>query len=329
MIHFFYGPDPTLLLERAKAEFASKVDLDDPLQYVRLDAGHDTVQDIVLEALSSSFFGGTKVVVAENCYYLTAGNERAPAIDRQQDFKALEDYLHNPNPETELYLLGVGKPNTKSGLVKLLQEKALVTEISSLTDEDFVAAALRLTGAAKADIDREAIAEVVLRSERDYTLFLNNIKKLLSATSTVRLADVEELINKPLSDDVFALFEALVKDVRPTNALKIARSLLRLGYDANRLLPVLASQFRFLSEVAYLSERGATERQIADELRCHPYRVSCARRNLRRLGFRLTVQIMSDLADLEQGIKFELDDPEDSLELFIVGFRERYLQTAR
>lgn len=325
MIYFFYGPDSTLLSQKVKTEVRGKVDISDQLQFIKFNLFQDTVQDVVMESLSTSFLGEPKVVVLENCYFLSNSKEKVPPLDKQQDFKSLIDYINFPNPDTNLYLLMVGKPNKKSEIVSLLEKKAIVVEVNNLTDEEFVETANALAKEYNGDIDRESVTEIVKRSGRDYTMFVNNVRKLFTYTNQIRIMDVQQLVNNPLSDDVFSLFESLINNDRPTQAIRITRNLFKMGYDTYKLLPVLASQFSFLAEVAYLDSRGSTEKEIADSLRCHPYRVKCSRRNLKYLDFNIIIEIMSDLSELERNLKYNLDDPQTALELFICNFRRNYL----
>ena len=92
MIYFFYGPDSTLLSQKVKTEVRGKVDISDQLQFIKFNSFQDTVQDVVMESLSTSFLGEPKVVVLENCYFLSNSKEKVPPLDKQQDFKSLIDY---------------------------------------------------------------------------------------------------------------------------------------------------------------------------------------------------------------------------------------------
>ena len=55
MIYFFYGPDSTLLSQKVKTEVRGKVDISDQLQFIKFNSFQDTVQDVVMESLSTSF----------------------------------------------------------------------------------------------------------------------------------------------------------------------------------------------------------------------------------------------------------------------------------
>lgn len=79
-----------------------------------------------------------------------------------------------------------------------------------MTDEEFVETANALAKEYNGDIDRESVTEIVKRSGRDYTMFVNNVRKLFTYTNQIRIMDVQQLVNNPLSDDVFSLFESLI-----------------------------------------------------------------------------------------------------------------------
>lgn len=326
MVHFFYGVEATLLYQKAKAELRRKVDITDPMSFGRYNSFHDTVQDAVQECVSPSFGGGLKGVILENCYFLTTSKEKAPSLDKDQDFRTLKDYLERPNIDTEFYLLAIGTPNKKNELVKLLDQKAHVVEVKNPTDEEYVELAMALGKEYNANIDRQSVFEVIKRSGKDYTTIINNLKKLFTYTKNVRIMDVEQLILNPIEDDVFALFDALLHDQRPTKALKICRDQFALNDRAfYSLLAVLASQLRFLYEVSYLLSLGESSDAISRELKCHPYRVSFAKKNISSINSETIIRIMADLNQMEQAIKFDLADPQTALELFICNFRKNYL----
>lgn len=327
MVHFFYGIEATLLYQKAKAEISRKVDIKDPMCFGRYNSFHDTVQDAVQECVSPSFGGGIKGVILENCYFLTTSKERVPTLDKEQDFKALKEYLERPNIDTEFYLLAVGNPNKKSELVKLLEQKAIVVEVKNPSDEEYIELALSLGREYGANIDRQSIVELIKRSGKDYTTIINNLRKLFTYTKNVRIMDVEDMILNPIEDDVFALFDALLHDQRPTKALKICRDQFALNDRAfYSLLAVLASQLRFLYEVSYLLSIGESSDAISKELKCNPYRVTFAKRNLNTLDSQTIIKIMAELNQMEHAIKFDLADPQTVLELFICNFRRNYIQ---
>ena len=42
------------------------------------------------------------------------------------------------------------------------------------------------------------------------------------------------------------------------------------------------------------------------------------------LDFNIIIEIMADLSELERNLKYNLDDPQTALELFICNFRRNY-----
>ena len=162
-------------------------------------------------------------------------------------------------------------------------------------------------------------------SKGDYQTFFNSLDKLMTYTSKIRMCDVELLVIKPLEDNVFGIIELLFKnDV--AKAMNLYKDLNKNGQDAIKLLPIFASQLRFMYLVSTLIASNKQDYEIAKELNCNPYRVKFARKSVASISPNTILEIMSDLYELERHVKFDLDDASMQMELFIVNFRNKYLR---
>ena len=86
------------------------------------------------------------------------------------------------------------------------------------------------------------------------------------------------------------------------------------------LIPMLASQFRFISEVCFLDVRGLEKGEIARQLGVNEVRVSIALKNSRYLSRRQIAHALDDLYNLDVQIKSGQIDRSYGLELFLINF---------
>ena len=128
------------------------------------------------------------------------------------------------------------------------------------------------------------------------------------------------MVAKPLEDDAFQIANALFKGDNSL-AISIYRDLKLLGGGlVDSLIPLLASQFRFISQVCFLDERGLEKREIASQLGVQEFRVSIALKNSRYLSRRQIAHVLDDLYSLDFQIKSGQIDRSYGLELFLINF---------
>jgi DNA polymerase-3 subunit delta len=326
MVKVITGPDHALVKRQALAEIKGDIGKLDEFNFAAFDMYNDLIQDAVDAALSISFISPKKVVLVENCYFLSSEMEKAPAKwHAQMQFQALENYFEHPNPEADIYLLTLGKLAGEKGFKTMaaVDKYAEIEVLDPMTDTEMAEAALRYVGERSADIDRESAVELVSRANGDYLTMINALDKLLCYTNKIRMSDLDDLVAPKLEDSVFAVVSNLFKS-NPGGALKAYRDLRKTGENPVMLLNIFASQFRFMYQVSYLIESRHNDIEIGKELACSPNRVRYTRRDLRDYYPSDILAMMADLAKVEDHLKFDLDDPDTLIELFIVNFRRKY-----
>ena len=323
MIHVYIGEEGPYLLSLVRKEVNNilKEDKND-FNFASFDMLNSSLSDVIEEAQNVSFLSDTKVVVLNNANFLTGEGKV-----NQKELEKFEKYIKNPNPMTELFLISIGKLESekKNKIVALLKESSVINVIDKLTKDDLINMGMRYVGLKNCEIDRESIEEIYLRVKGDYQTFFNTLDKLMTYTSKIRMCDVELLVIKPLEDNIFGIIELLFKnDV--AKAMNLYKDLNKNGQDAIKLLPIFASQLRFMYLVSTLIASNKQDYEIAKELNCNPYRVKFARKSVVSISPNTILEIMSDLYELERHVKFDLDDASMQMELFIVNFRNKYLR---
>lgn len=327
MVKIYIGTDMEVLKIKSKEEIKNILGSLDSFNYAEFSMYNDFIQDAVEFVSNVSFTSDKKAALVSDCYFLSLDEMAAPSsFNSQQDFSALEKYIDTPNPDSDLVLLMTGRMKGEKGnsLIAALKKHAQIIDLGSLTTQDMMEAGLRYVGERKATIDKDSLYELIKRCKEDYMLFLRSLDKLLCYTNDIRIEDVEDLVAPELEDNVFAIVEPLFRN-NPGEAIRTYRDLEKSGIDLMRLLPVFASQFRFMYEVAYLSEKKINDIDASKELKCNPMRVKYARRSLGSIRKENVMQMMADLGKIEEHLKFDLDDPDTALEMYIINFRRNYL----
>ena len=170
------------------------------------------------------------------------------------------------------------------------------------------------------EITSDAINELSNRVDGDLTRFMNEADKLCLYKNSITLADVTLMVAKPLEDDAFQMSNALFRGENGV-AISIYRDLKLLGQKfVDALIPMLASQFRFISEVCFLDSKGLEKDEIASELGVSPVRVKIALKNSRSISRRQIANALDKLYNLDLQIKSGQIDRSYGLELFLINF---------
>ena len=128
---------------------------------------------------------------------------------------------------------------------------------------------------------------------------------------------VEDLVAKTLEHDAFKMLNAyLANDA--SEALKIYHDLLRQKEEPIKLLGLLASNIRTMSNVFYLQKKGYHQQQIAKQLKIHPYRVQMIAGQRNRPSEQRLLQALYSLANVDLQLKTTGGNRERHLELFLM-----------
>jgi len=260
------------------------------MNFVTLDMGQMSTIDIYNECSFLPLGYEKKAVVAENCLFLQKGakpkkRKKKVSLDEEKS-DPLISFFKNPDPEILLFLLVYDEFDEGSEYDLALKEgEARYMNIGEFSDEQwriFIANFFQKRGVGIAE---DAISEVIERIHGDYALFLNEGAKL-AAYAQGEMIDkkmVQMLISAPLDQDAFHLINALIRGEKD-KAISIYNDMKVKGAVAISTMNMAASQFRFYSEVLYLSKHGESTYSIASQLSSTPKRVSGSLYSLKHLN---------------------------------------------
>ena len=97
------------------------------------------------------------------------------------------------------------------------------------------------------------------------------------------------------------------------------KAIMKLGEEPIKIIVMLANQIRIIYQTKELSKKGYREKDIAQILDIHPYRVKLALTNGYKYTSSVLLKKISELAQMDIDIKKGLVDKSIALELFIVS----------
>ena len=289
------------------------VDVDD-FNVTKIDLEESSLDEVAYEASSLPLGYEKKAVVVDNCNFLTKDVEKA------DEDKVLEILKESADDIDLIFILRSEKIDNKGKIFNYIKEHGQVFEFLNISKEEWPLYIRKFFKNKNVEITQEAINELSNRVDGDLTRFINEAEKLCLYKNSITLADVTLMVAKPLEDDAFQMSNALFRGENGV-AISIYRDLKLLGQKfVDALIPMLASQFRFISEVCFLDSRGLDKEDIASELGVSPVRVKIALKNSKNISRRQIANALDKLYNLDLQIKSGQIDRSYGLELFLINF---------
>lgn len=271
----------------------------------------ETYKDALIEIQSMPMFIERKLVVIDNADFIND--------DKEVD-KLFATTLIDDDSVDVIFIIHEDKLNQKSETYNNVATTGKVLRLI-IEDKDWPLYVRKYFTKYNVKIDNNAVDELIVRSEKDLTRFLNEANKLILYTDHVQLVDVLNMVSKPLEDNAFELTNALIRKNNAL-ALSIYRDLKLQGTKmTDSLIPLIANQFRQINIVRFLYNKGYSNNDIMGILNIKSeYRVRKLIENGRSLSFKIISNALNDLYALDYKSKAGLVDRTYGLELFLIKF---------
>lgn len=209
--------------------------------------------------------------------------------------------------------------NSRLKTFKEVSANAKVITLNKLDKNEFFNYARNLINNSNLNINKDASNKLVNSSNYDLALLNSNIEILKLYPEQIDINVVNGLITFPDDEDIFNLINSLTnKNV--SLSLKYANRLLKADESIIRMISVIASQLRFLYQVAFLSKSGKSSREIAVITQSKDFRISKALSTLNNISDVDILKLLSKLSDFDYKCKTQSDISDKlNLELLIVS----------
>jgi len=314
MNYILYGEQYPMIKKRLKKILEENLGEVDDFNVVKFDYKDDLVDEICSEAAMLPLGYESKAVLVDNASLLE------PKGNKDANKKILEQLKNGDSSISVIFVLRNENLDTKNEIVNFVKENGRIFEFLNLKKEEWPIYIRKYFKERNVEIDANAVDELSLRVDGDLSRFVNEAEKLCLYKDHLTLTDITLMVAKPLEDDAFQITNALYRGDNAA-ALSIFRDIRLLGSNStDGLIPMLGSQFRFASQVAFLSSRGLDQKEIAKELNANEWRVKITLGNVRRLSRRQIAHALDDLYYLDYQIKSGQINRFYGLELFLINF---------
>ena len=289
--------------------------------YALFDAKEVPLREIVSACLEVPMLENKKVVVMDDAYFLT-GAKGKDKINTDKDYQVLEKYITSPISETDLIILVYSdKLDSRGKLTKLLMEKANVKAISPMKPYEWEQYVSKTIEQKNINIDYLAKKELAKRTLNDRDRLLNELEKLSLYTDHIKYQDVTKMVTRKLEDNAFMLSNLLIEG-KNVEAVNLFKDLKVDNIEPVVLISQLASQFRLLNQIRYLSRKEhLPQEEVAKQLKIKPGRVFVMSKSLSLISEQGILNALEELYNLDSEIKSGLVDRYYAFELFLLKFK--------
>ena len=296
------------LLKEKLEELTKGIDKDN-ITY--LDLTENSIKEIIEECNYTSLFDDKKAIVVNNTNIFNTKYEY------KDELEVLEKYLNNPNSNTTLVFIA-DSVSKKKKCVKIINDNNNYFELNSPMDDELKSCVKDYLKKNSYKIETSALNLLLDNLENKYDYILNELDKVMIVKKDYLITkeDIEKYTISTKCDNIFDFVEYIVKK----NETKMIEYLERFINDKNEpaiLLSNVATQYRLIYSTKNLSKEGYSEKEIAEMLDVHPYRVKLACKHLFNYNLDEVKKILIDLANLDVKIKKGETDRYIDFELFL------------
>ena len=272
-----------------------------PVEYV--DMTTTTLDDVVVSLDTYNFLEPNRIVVLSN-------------IEKslKEESSKFEKYIENPNPDNYLIIVSNNLDQRKK-IVKTIKKNFELIE-TNIDPNTYIKENLD-----NYSIDYKAILELVDRTNGNISSIdneLDKLKLLKLEDKVITIDDVIDVVYRNINDNddyIFDFVDAIIKK-NTSKAMSIYSDLKELNIETFSLIGLISSQVRSLIQVSILKDK--IDKDIADILKMHPYRVKKLKESACTYQFEDLEKIMNDLYNMDLSIKSGKIDGTLAMELFII-----------
>lgn len=303
-VYFFYGAETFLIDETVHWIRKQLMPEEDEFgNEVWLDLEETSIQELVQEAETPPFFGERRLIIGKNAYFLTSA-KRKSSIDHQ--VQVLVDYLGEPFTSNIVILIAPSdKLDKRKKIVKQLQKQARTIQFEPLQGNELSQWVQKRCHQLEVKITSEAVGELIQLVGNDLRLLQQECVKLatfVGQQGTINPNHVAELVPRTLEQDVFKLTDRIARR-QMEEAFSIWYDLLYQKEEPIRILALITRQFRLMLQVKVLSQQGYPEKEIASQLKVHPYPVKLALKQVTHFSEKMLRSLLAQALQADQDIK--------------------------
>ncbi|WP_100372227.1 DNA polymerase III subunit delta [Bacillus sp. FJAT-45037] len=318
-VYFIHGTQAFLIEDFTHQLLSQVVGQDgDDMNIITYNYSETPIEIAIQEAETMPFLGTNKVVIVKEFFAVTSQKQDSKI---EHNLEALNQYLENPSPESTLVIIApYEKLDERKKATKRLKKEATVIEATPFDERMMKQWIDDQVKSKDISITNQAVEKLLERVGFDLLMMASELHKLslyVGDDGEIGAEAVELLVARTLEQDVFALIDYAVKK-QLEQSLSIYHDLLKQKEDPLKILALLARQFRIYYQVKGLSKQAYSQKQIATQLKLHPYVVKLAGAKVAQFDERALLKLLNRAADTDYAIKSGKMDKVLAVELLLI-----------
>lgn len=322
MIIFLYGEDTfrsRLKLREFKDKFIREVNPSGD-SIVVVNGEVTNLAKISDATNASSLFSRKRMVVVENIFKNKskivqdeiAEYFRKQKSDQENIIIFWDEHSGEKMGKSKLFNF-LSKPNEKSPLKKFVQTYPALSNIEIL---NWTKKEIAERGGM---ISQKALYDLTGSVGNDLWTINNEIDKLISYKNgeEINEADVREMVKGKISENIFALTDAIGAKNKGL-ALELIAQEIEAGAAESYLLFMILRQFKIMLQVRTGMDQNLSPKDIASELRIHPFVVQKSSGQVRNFSSEILKRIITKLIEIDYEVKTGKIDLLTGLDLLMV-----------
>jgi DNA polymerase III delta subunit len=349
MIYFLYGTDSYRIREKEQELVTQFLAGDESgINLEKVDGAEMSLAQFEQVVSAVSFFAGDKVVVIKNLLMQNKDSElkgkiaeklsvilKEGASDRLKNLKGdLDSSLRPKGPPSGLRMteksssvtmifVEYGEPDKREKLYKALSKTENIFVFGPLSDYELSQWINNMVKKHNFKIDRSAAEALAVAVGANLWRLKNEIDKLtLYAKSQKRdqieISDIKKMVESVFNPNVFQFIEAIATGNKKSS-VKLLQQFINNGENENYLLSMIIYQFRTLTIIKDLLDRGRSNSAIASEARINPYVVQKSLPVLKKYSLKNLINYYQKLYEYDVKIKIGQLDAKVAVDLLVAG----------
>ncbi|MBQ9024235.1 MAG: DNA polymerase III subunit delta [Bacilli bacterium] len=272
-IYLIYGNEEYLIKKELSKIINDSNVIEDNI--IRYNLNEVNVIEVLDEASTISMFDSNKLIICEDCSFLTGDNKK----EINHDIESLIKYINNPfNDVYLIFIVKREKLDERKKIVKELKKHSKVIECRKIESHDLNNYIYKYFQVSGYNIDMNLVRMIVDKVKYDLANIINECDKLMLYKDTdknITKEDIDNIIIENMEDDIFSLANSILEKDK-NKSIKIYKDLLLKGEEPIKLLVMVANQFRLILQVKLMLKNGYKQIEMANIIKEHPYRVKLA-----------------------------------------------------
>ncbi|SFA70009.1 DNA polymerase III, delta subunit [Lentibacillus halodurans] len=281
------------------------------------DLEETPIQEVITDAETYPFFGGTKLIIADNPSFLKTKPEKLPF---EHNLEMLTDYLKQPvDYSVIVFTAYYDKLDERKKISKMLKQHSVSAECNPIKDYELKNWIANLAGSLKITIDDDVYEMLETELSTNLHQVRNELAKLAAyagENGVVTKEIAENLVSHTETNSSLRLVDAVI-DRNLHKAMSIYKDLEKMKEDPIGLTALLAFQFRTILRVKLLSQKGYSQFQMQKQIGAHPYVIKMASKREKKFTIARLQGIIDQLTQTDTAIKQGRMEKELAFELLL------------